>query len=214
MSQPVKHKELIALPYQRLNALMCMNGGTDRYQKGGAEMGKKSRLRTDRAVAAGITEKLAALEEMTVAQLRVKYLEVFGQPTRNRNRPYLKKRIAWRIQELAEGGLSDRALARIEELVPHFPERWQAVLQGKNVKLSANTSASSSSRDPRLPKPGTVIMRVHKGVEHKVTVLDDGFEFNGERYQTLSKLAKLITGSQWNGFLFFGLQRRQKGVKA
>ena len=53
-------------------------------------------------------------------------------------------------------------------------------------------------------------MRLHKGVEHRVTVLADGFEYNGERHQTLSKVAKLITGTQWNGHLFFGTQHRTR----
>ncbi|MGA9657104.1 MAG: DUF2924 domain-containing protein, partial [Polyangia bacterium] len=70
------------------------------------------------------------------------------------------------------------------------------------------------TRDLRLPAPGSMLVRVHKGVEHRVTVLADGFEYNGERHQSLSKLAKMITGTQWNGHLFFGTQRRTRNTQA
>ena len=96
-------------------------------------MGKREQLKKDRAAMASIAKQLADLDKMTTRELAVKYQEVYGKPTRSHNKRYLIKRIAWRIQELAEGGLSDRALAKIEELVPHFPECWQAILQGKSA---------------------------------------------------------------------------------
>jgi hypothetical protein len=58
-------------------------------------------------------------------------------------------------------------------------------------------------RDPRLPPPGAVLTRVHDGVEHKLIVLADGFEYRGERHRSLSKIVRIITGTPWNGFLFF-----------
>jgi hypothetical protein len=69
-------------------------------------------------------------------------------------------------------------------------------------------SETTVERDPRLPEPGTVITREHGGVEHRVTVLEDGFEYRGERFPSLSKVARAITGTNWNGYLFFRLQRR------
>ena len=192
--------------------------GNDHQKEGGDDMVKKKQLSKDREAAASITKQLAELDTMTTGELAEKYQEVYGKPTRSHNKRYLIKRIAWQIQALAEGGLSDKALAKIEELVPHFPERWQAVLQGKAVEAMAKKPMPLPTRDPRLPKPGTVITRVHKGVEHKVTILDDGFDYNGEHYKTLSKLARVITGTPWNGYLFFHLehrtQNRQKGVTA
>jgi hypothetical protein len=62
---------------------------------------------------------------------------------------------------------------------------------------------TSPPRDPRLPSPGTILKRVHDGVEHQVKVLADGFEYRGEQYRSLSKVARTITGTPWNGFLFF-----------
>jgi len=166
--------------------------------------------RARRAVA-DIPEQLAALRNMTVAQLRERYREVFGEPTRSRNKDWLRKKVAWRIQELAEGGLSDRARARIDELADGAPTRWRSSGNGaSNGGSTAAPPGQTGERDPRLPEPGTVLTRTHAGVEHQVTVLDDGFEFRGERYASLSKIAREISGTNWNGFLYFGLQRRTR----
>ncbi len=159
--------------------------------------------RTDREAAASVARELAALGTMSVGELAEKYREVFGEPTRTRNKEYLRKRIAWRIQEHAEGGLSPRALERIEQLAPEAPARWRApVARKEGVSATAGPNASVA-RDPRLPPVGTVLTRQHDSVEHKVTVLADGFEYRGETYRSLSKVARLITGTPWNGFLFF-----------
>lgn len=154
----------------------------------------------------GIAAQLVALSSMSVAELREKYEEVFGVPTRTRNRDWLRKKIAWRIQELAEGGLSERAEARVAALERDAPAR--------HIRPPTTPSAAKSDealRDPRLPPVGTVLTRTYKGVEHRVTVLADGFEFRGSTYASLSKVALEITGTVWNGHLFFGLKKRGKG---
>ncbi len=157
--------------------------------------------RSTRRAVASITAQLAALDSMTVAELAVKWAELFSQPTRSRNKAYLRKRLAWRIQELAEGGLSERARARIEELAADAPVRWRKRKKPADIKRVLR-------RDPRLPEPGTVITRVYKATEHRVTVQHDGFQYGDQRYRSLSKIARQITGTHWNGFLFFGLIRR------
>lgn len=145
---------------------------------------------------------LAALGRMTGAEMAERYLVLFGQSARSRNKGFLRKRLAWRIQELAEGGLSERALARIEEL-------GADAFASRRRPARATTSASpqpgprGAARDPRLPPAGTVVRRVNGTIEHRVTVLDDGFEYQGERYRSLSKIARVITGTPWNGYLFF-----------
>lgn len=162
---------------------------------------------------ASVVDQLAELKSMSVAGLRVRYEEVFGEPSRSRNKDYLRKKIANRIQELAEGGLSDRARARIAELAADAPVRWRSPSKGNGAAVDgadAPAIAETPARDPRLPPPGTVITRAHEGVDHKVTVLEDGFEFRGARYPTLSAIAREITGTNWNGFLFFRLQRRSR----
>jgi hypothetical protein len=160
---------------------------------------RRDQARQARRALADIPAQLAALEKMSVAELREKWQEAYGQPTTAGNKAYLKKRLAWRIQELAEGGLSDRAKARIEELVADAPIRWRA---------PKPDAGGANGRDPRLPEPGAVITRSHGGIDHHVTVLDDGFEYAGERYDTLSRVAKVITGAHWNGYLFFDLKQR------
>ncbi|TNF24093.1 MAG: DUF2924 domain-containing protein [Deltaproteobacteria bacterium] len=175
--------------------------------------GKQSEGAKTRREIADLTQQLAALREMTVNELREKYRDVFGEPSRSRNKDYLRKKVGWRIQELAEGGLSDRASSKIEALTADEPLRWRKRrrLTEPTAHATASDATAATTRDPRLPEPGTVLTREHDGVEHTVTVLDGGFEYEGQRFKSLSKVARVITGTNWNGFLFFGLKRRTPG---
>jgi hypothetical protein len=154
-----------------------------------------------------IARELAALGKMRMQQLRAKYREAFGEATTSHNAAYLRKRIAWRIQELAEGGLSERARARIAELQQGAPLRERPPLVDARAAAAA---VARTSRDPALPPAGTVLRRAHKGRNHEVTVQEDGFLYRGKKYTTLSAVAKAITGTTWNGRLFFGLTTRKK----
>lgn len=125
---------------------------------------------------------------MTVGELRGKYLEVFGEETRSYHKEFLRKRIAWRIQSLAEGGLSERARRRAEELANDADLRTRAprdpVASGPaEVKARTATGRMSPSRDPRLPLPGTLLAREFQGRDVVVKVLDNGFEFDGHRFR-------------------------------
>jgi len=172
---------------------------------------RRKKQRQGREAMAGVAAQLAALREMTVGQLRDRHREVFGEPTRSRNKDYLIKKLAWRIQELAEGGLSDRALAKIDELAADVPIRWRRAPAPRTMP-SPDTASEEPviERDPRLPPPGTVLTRTYKGVDHQVTVLTEGFEYQGECHASLSQIARTITGTNWNGYLFWGLKRRTK----
>ena len=152
---------------------------------------------------ADLTAQIAALQEMTVGQLAERYREVIGVPSRSRNKRYLQKRIAWQIQADADGGLSQRALDRIEELAPLAPVRWRVPLG--QVEVEPVPKMAITGRDPRLPEPGTTISRIYKGQEHQVTVHGADFEYAGKRFKSLSKVAKEITGTNWNGYGFFKL---------
>jgi hypothetical protein len=154
------------------------------------------------AVVARMGAELAALSRFTGPELTEKYLVLFGQPARSRNKDFLRKRLAWRIQELAEGGLSERALARIEELGADALATRRRPPRPR-TPASPPPGSVGAARDPRLPSAGTVVRRVHGTADHSVTVLDDGFEYLGERYRSLSKIARVITGTPWNGYLFF-----------
>jgi hypothetical protein len=169
-----------------------------------------SARRTEGATVVRMAADLAGLGRMTGAELAEKYLALFGQSARSRNKDFLRKRLAWRIQELAEGGLSERALARIEELGADALASWRRRAR-TGTSSSPRPRSAGAVRDPRLPLGGTVVRRIHGTTEHSVVVLDDGFEYRGERYRSLSKIARLITGTPWNGYLFFF--GRAKGTK-
>jgi hypothetical protein len=151
-----------------------------------------------------VEKELAALRRMSVGELRLRYAEVFGEPTRSRHKQWLIKRILWRMQALAEGDLSERARRRAEELANDAdlrlrpPRAPAAVPQTQAAQALANRSS-------RLPPPGSILTRPYKGETLQVKVLPQGFEYEGEVYKSLSAVAKAITGSHINGYLFFRL---------
>ncbi|WP_254626406.1 DUF2924 domain-containing protein [Myxococcus sp. CA039A] len=179
-------------------------------------MAKRGIVRAARKQLADVPQQLATLAHMRVPELAKKYQELYGEPTRSRNANYLRKRLAFRIQELAEGGLSARAVARIAELGDTLPESWrmrQSEVEKKND--AAPPSAADDGRDVRLPPPGAVLTRLYKGSQLRVTVREDSFEYEGKQHRSLSSIAKLVTGTAWNGFTFFGLKASSsKAVKS
>jgi len=116
--------------------------------------------------------------------------------------------LAYRLQERAEGGVSPATLARLVELVPSL----QAVRQERKTQPSraAVASAPGVVRDPRLPDVGTLLRRPYQGKVHEVEVLAQGFRFRGKVHGSLSSIARVITGTNWNGFVFFGLVGRKE----
>jgi hypothetical protein len=157
-------------------------------------------------LSATTTAQLRALATMSVDELAEQFRAMFGVPTRSRNKAYLRKRIACRIQELAFGGLSPRALEQIEAFAPMAPVRWQPAAPARAEVIAI---PAPSGRDPRLPPPGAKLTRLYDGTQHTVTVLDDSFEYAGKQFRSLSQIAKRITGTPWNGFLFFDLTTRR-----
>lgn len=164
----------------------------------------------ERSMAARIRE----LRAMNVGELAARYREVFGEETRSRNKDWLWKRVAWRIQALEEGDLSERARRRAAELardadVRVRPPRDAFERTAPGGRPRSGTVPFAPHRDVRLPLPGTTLTREYKGRVLRVTVLDGGFEFEGRVYRSLSAVAREVTGSTWNGFLFFGLTERR-----
>ena len=152
------------------------------------------------------------LREMSVADLREEWRRLYREETRSRNRDYLWRRLAWRIQELAHGGLSDRAKGKITDLAPtEFTRRRVPVgFSPETVPSTPTYTPPKTVRDPRLPSPGSTLTREYHGGEIRVLVLDDGFECDGKRYGSLSEVARAITGQHWSGPLFFGLHKRSR----
>ena len=165
-----------------------------------------------------IAAQIMELRRMTVGELREKYREVFDEDTNSRNKDWLWRRIAWRIQELEFGGISERARRRAAELANETDLRVappkDAFKDIDNIaKLIPNSSrgdnASKSIADPRIPSIGTEITKKFKGQDITVKVFgQNSFEYNGVFYKSLAAIAREITGSNYNGFLFFGLNKK------
>jgi len=140
---------------------------------------------------ASVVAQLAALRKMSVVELKQRWEALFGTPAPNNSRSYLEVRLGNRIQELMLGGLSRDTRRVLDLLVKE--------LEGKNTRKAIMT-------DPRKPIPGTRLLREWDGAEHSVTVLRDGFDWQGRKFKSLSAVARAITGTQWNGYRFFGLR--------
>jgi hypothetical protein len=156
-----------------------------------------------------IAREVTALQRMTVKQLRDKYAEVFGEEIPAHNKVWLVRRIAWRLQALAEGDLSERARRHAAELANDTDLR----LSPPRVTQAAQPPAPQRTEthvlpfqpDDRLPPPGTILTRPYTGDVVQVRVLPQGFEYHGAVYPSLSAVAKAVTGSHCNGYLFFRL---------
>ena len=140
-----------------------------------------------------ILRRIAALKTAKIDELRRQWNELRHTPPPPFNRAYLESRLAYRIQELAYGGLKPETVARLEALGEK--------LDGGNITLRR-------IRADDRPIAGTRLVREYQGVEHVVTVLADGFEYEGRPYRSLSAIARAITGTRWNGWTFFGLRGR------
>jgi hypothetical protein len=155
-----------------------------------------------------VPKEVAALQRLSMKDLRTKFADLFGEPTRVGNRTWLVRRIAWRLQALAEGDMSERARQRAAELANDADLRLSPP---RTPRPAPAPAVVLPPPPPRTPKddhrlmPGTVLTRVYKGETLQVQVLAHGFEFEGSRYPSLSAVAKAITGAHWNGRLFFGL---------
>jgi hypothetical protein len=161
-----------------------------------------------------LAKEVAALPRLSFAQLRARYAQLFHEPTRVGNRSWLVRRIAWRLQALAEGDLSDRARQYAAQIVNDadlrlLPPKTVHVTQPTVVtplpKPATGRPVRVPQADRRLPQPGSLISRLYKGQTLQVEVLPAGFAYQGTVYASLSAVAKAITGSHCNGFLFFRL---------
>lgn len=144
--------------------------------------------------------EILALNGKPIKELRAKYQKLFGEgKSIPGNKKFLIKRIAYKLQEFKYGGLSQEAKEKVGTLIKKFDP-----INNKTA-TPAPKSGHKPTKDRRLPIPGTVITKVYKGKKLEVKVLENGFEYKGTVYRSLSGIAKDITGNGWNGFLFFGL---------
>ncbi len=141
-----------------------------------------------------IPARLAALKTATTPDLKAQWRDLFDSEPPPFNRRYLESRLAYRIQELAYGGLKPETIRRLERL---------------GEELDGGDRKKSRIRADLTLVTGTRLIREWHGVEYVVTVTTDGFEWQGRPYKSLSAIARANTGTRWNGWVFFGLKSRR-----
>ena len=144
-----------------------------------------------------VLAQLAALPGKSTVELKALWVELYDREPLSFNRDYLVKRLAYRIQELAYGGLSARAETKLDRLIAE-----------EDLRVKGKQPVRKDDR----PIVGTRLIREWQGVEHTVTALADGYAYQGRPYRSLSAIARAITGTRWNGPLFFGI-RNHRGVR-
>jgi hypothetical protein len=148
------------------------------------------RAGADAAADPTVLAQLAALQRLSVNELKVKWDELFATAAPNNSRAFLEVRIAGRIQELTYGGVTRDTRHALDLLAD---------------KVEGKITRKGMADDSRNPLPGTKLVREWNGTEHTVTVLHDGYDLAGKKFKSLSAVAKAITGTSWNGFRFFAL---------
>ncbi len=146
-----------------------------------------------------VIKQVTQLHLLDLEQLHERWRALFGSEPQSSNKQFLIKRLAYRIQEIAFGGLTQTVKTKMN-----------IVLEKNAFDEYGRPSSKKQVFSPDKPIAGTQFIREWKGVEHHVTVLRDGFEYQGRRYKSLSAIARSITGTQWNGPLFFGLRSKRK----
>ncbi len=149
-----------------------------------------------------ITQQIHELQDMAVAELVVRYEDLHGKPPRVRNKAFLQRRVAWALQAREFGALSARATKRLDELI--------AQIDLPLGDPGPRRAPSVHRREPKAPLVGTTLIRQWRDQEIRVEVRTNGFEWDDTLYRSLSAVAKAITGTTWNGRLFFGLVQRRR----
>ena len=161
--------------------------------------------------------EIESLRRATLASLREKYREIFHEEARSRHREHLFRRIAWRLQALAEGDLSQRARGRALQIAQDADLRTVAprdffTVGGERVQTTPG-DRNRRQHDSRLPLAGALLSRKWKGRTILVEVLAKGFRYENRHYPSLSAIAVAVTGTRWNGLAFFGLTRPAGGER-
>jgi hypothetical protein len=149
---------------------------------------------------------------MSVRDLQQQHRDVFGEEPESIHRQFLFRKIAWHLQAKEEAGLPEpvrdlaRSIAQDAPLRNRVISNAQKRRAGLPIEQIATTTITPD-HDSRLPMPGGVIVKQFRGETLVVKVTDLGFEYSNHRYTSLSAIAQEITGTKWNGYLFFGLTK-------
>ena len=148
-----------------------------------------------------ILARILALKTASLTELQKEYSALYGdKKAPSSNKTCLWQRIAYRIQELAYGSLPEEARNKAKELAQEYDP-----INNKALRPDNGAEKRCVSRDRRLPLPGTIITKNYKGTDIRVKILEKGFEYNGKVYRSLTSIAKEVTGSHWNGYLFLNM---------
>jgi hypothetical protein len=158
---------------------------------------------------ANLVAAITELNHLNTHALEKRHREVFGEETRSSNKQFLVRRIAWRLQAQIEGDLSERARRRMAEIADETDLHTKVPRGFLGMPGKAASSAHGTNHDLRLPPPGTELRRRCGNRDVVVKVLPKGFEYEHRRYRSLSAIAREVTGTRWNGLLFFGLTERR-----
>jgi len=143
-----------------------------------------------------IETRIIGLEALTTADLQIEWRRLYrAMPPTRLSRDLLIRGVTYRVQEQAHGGLSLSTKRRL-----------------RSLSDGADQPGGSAAAPAIALKPGTKLVREWHGHAHTVSVLDDGFEYQGERYPSLTRIARRITGVHWSGPLFFGISKRRRAV--
>jgi hypothetical protein len=143
-----------------------------------------------------VIARVAAIKAMPTPELKTMWRELFAAEPPPYNRRFLESRLSYRIQELTYGGLKPETVKRLEAL---------------GGEIDGGNPVMRRIRAGQKPVAGTRLIREWQGVEHAVTVRDDGYEYRGAPYKSLSSIARAITATRWNGWVFFGLKNTRAG---
>ena len=148
-----------------------------------------------------VLQQVTELAGMSYQVLKDRWRSLYGTDPPAYKRQHMIRRLAYRVQELAYGGLSDEAKAELEQIA---------------AEDDFGKEARKKRRKPNgtQPIPGTRLIREWNGQRHEVTAVTRGFEYQGRRYRSLSAVAKAITGAHWSGPHFFGLRTPRQAKEA
>ncbi len=149
----------------------------------------------DNAASLTVIQQVSALPYQSLTELRRLWQQVFHTPAPQYPKKALVNPLAYRLQELAYGGISERHARQLHALS-------KALSKGDTL-----TPDTKKARTPTLAV-GTCLIREYRGISHHVLVTDTGFDYQGKPYRSLSAVAQKITGTKWNGWVFFGLKKK------
>jgi hypothetical protein len=165
---------------------------------------------------ANVIAAIEGLQDLKIPALKKRYQELFGEESKSSNKQFLFRRICWRLQANAEGDLSERARRRVAEIADDRDLRVRAPKEfvARIDSVPGSVDRTRPPKDARSPPPGALLTRRVGDRQIAVKVLKDGFDYESRHYRSLSAIAREVTGTRWNGLLFFGRAQRKSAGSA